>query len=84
MAGKRRSRCGPIRDARRSPHAAVALRATKIPLVKGLTVIGAASERQGDYEASTAVDSIEPDGSLHLSTSADVPDSREGRLEPST
>ena len=60
--------------------AAVAM--TKIPLVKGLTVIGAASERQGDYEASTAVDSIEPDGSLHLSTSADVPDPSGGR--PST
>ena len=54
-------------------------KATKIPLVKGLTVIGAASERQGDYEASTAVDSIEPDGSLHLSTSADVPDPSGGR-----
>jgi OmpA-OmpF porin, OOP family len=52
---------------------------TKIPLVKGLTVIGAASERQGDYEASTAVDSIEPDGSLHLSTSADVPDPSGGQ-----
>jgi outer membrane protein OmpA-like peptidoglycan-associated protein len=47
---------------------------TKIPLMKGLTVIGAASERQGDYEASTAVDAIESDGTLHLSTSADVPD----------
>src|SRR5580765_7086349 len=57
---------------------ALALAVTKIPLVKGLTVIGAASERQGDYEASTAVDSIEPDGSLHLSTSADVPDSSGG------
>jgi outer membrane protein OmpA-like peptidoglycan-associated protein len=52
---------------------------TKIPLVKGLTVIGAASERQGDYEASTTVDSIESDGSLHLSTSADVPDPSGGR-----
>ena len=28
----------------------VALAVTKIPLVKGLTVIGAASERQGDYQ----------------------------------
>ncbi len=51
---------------------------TKIPLVKGLTVVGAASERQGDYEASTTVDAIEPDGSLHLSTTADVPDSSGG------
>src|SRR5580765_7276019 len=58
---------------------AIALAVTTIPLVKGLTVIGAASERQGDYEASTAVDSIEPDGSLHLSTSADVPDPSGGR-----
>jgi OOP family OmpA-OmpF porin len=58
---------------------ATALAVTKIPLVKGLTVIGAASERQGDYEASTTVDSIEPDGSLHLSTSADVPDPSGGQ-----
>lgn len=58
---------------------AAALAVTKIPLVKGLTVIGAASERQGDYEASTSVDSIEPDGSLHLSTSADVPDPSGGQ-----
>ena len=54
---------------------------TKIPLVKGLTVIGAASERQGDYEASTAVDAIDTDGSLHLSASADVPDSSGGSPE---
>lgn len=35
---------------------AAAASTMKIPLVQGLTVIGAASERQGDYEASTAVD----------------------------
>jgi outer membrane protein OmpA-like peptidoglycan-associated protein len=65
--------------ARAEPAPAVApVAVAKIPLVKGLMVIGAASERQGDYEASTAVDSIEPDGSLHLSTSADVPDSAGG------
>ncbi|MDL2718163.1 MAG: OmpA family protein [Acidobacteriota bacterium] len=52
---------------------------TKIPLVKGLTVIGAASERQGDYESSVTVDSIETDGSLHLTTAADVPDASGGR-----
>lgn len=52
---------------------------TKVPLVKGLTLIGAASERQGDYEASTTVDSIETDGSLHLTTEADVPDPSGGR-----
>jgi len=52
---------------------------TKIPLVKGLTLIGAASERQGDYESSTTVDSIESDGSLHLTTNADVPDPSGGR-----
>jgi OmpA-OmpF porin, OOP family len=52
---------------------------TKVPLVKGLTLIGAASERQGDYESSTTVDSIETDGSLHLATEADVPDPSGGR-----
>ena len=78
------SKAGPepanLTDHRHGDEGAVETnKATKIPLVKGLTVIGAASERQGDYEASTAVDSIEPDGSLHLSTSADVPDPSGGR-----
>jgi outer membrane protein OmpA-like peptidoglycan-associated protein len=45
-----------------------------IPLVKGLTLIGAASERQGDYESVMIVISVETDGSLHLTTAADVPD----------
>jgi hypothetical protein len=65
-----------------SPHAPAAapvVAATSVPLVKGLTLIGAASERQGDYESSTTVDSIEKDGSLHLTTQADVPDSAGGR-----
>jgi OOP family OmpA-OmpF porin len=51
----------------------------KIPLVVGLTLTGAASERQGDYESTLSVDAIEPDGSLHLTTEADVPDQSGGR-----
>ena len=83
METKKATRGGGLDAAARAePATAAAVAMTKIPLVKGLTVIGAASERQGDYEASTAVDSIEPDGSLHLSTSADVPDPSGGR--PST
>jgi hypothetical protein len=65
-------------QAQPGPPPAVVGARTKIPLVRGLTVIGAASERQGDYEASTAVEAIDPDGTLHLSTSADVPDSSGG------
>lgn len=48
--------------------------AIRIPLVKGLSITGAASERQGDYESQILVDSIDGDGTLHLSTSAQVPD----------
>jgi outer membrane protein OmpA-like peptidoglycan-associated protein len=56
------------------PATVAAAAVTKIPLVKGLTVIGAASERQGDYEAATIVDSIEADGRLRLIVAAEVPD----------
>ena len=52
---------------------------TRIPLVKGLTLIGAASERQGDYESSLTVDSVEADGSVRLVTEADIPDPAGGK-----
>ena len=52
---------------------------TRVPLVKGLVVIGAASERQGDYESTLSVDSIEPDGTLHLITEAEIPDASGGK-----
>jgi outer membrane protein OmpA-like peptidoglycan-associated protein len=52
--------------------------AVKIPLVKDLKITGAASERQGDYESQIVVESIDPDGTLHLSTSADLPDADGG------
>ena len=51
----------------------------KIPLVKGLTLYGAVSERQGDYESYLTIDSIDADGSLHLLTEADVPDPAGGK-----
>ena len=53
-----------------------------VPLVKGLTLTGAASERQGDYESTLTVDSIDADGTLHLTTSADLPDPAGGRPKP--
>ena len=52
---------------------------TKIPLVKGLTLYAAVSERQGDYESYLTIDSIDADGSLHLLTEADVPDPAGGK-----
>lgn len=67
----------PVRAAPATTPVAAAV--TIVPVVKGLTLIGAASERQGDYESSTTVDSIEKDGSLHLTTQADVPDPAGGR-----
>lgn len=45
-----------------------------IPLIQGLTVVGAASERQGDYESTYVIDGVDADGTLHLDTSAEIPD----------
>ena len=45
-----------------------------IPLLQGLTVVGAASERQGDYESTYVIDGVDADGALHLESSADIPD----------
>ena len=42
--------------------------------MQGLTLISAASERQGDYESTLTVDGIDADGTAHLTTSADLPD----------
>lgn len=56
--------------------------ATTIPLVQGLTLISAASERQGDYESTLTVDGVDADGELHLTTAADLPDPAGGKPKP--
>jgi OOP family OmpA-OmpF porin len=61
------------------PAATTVEAVTKVPLAKGLTLIGAASEHQGDYESTLSVESIEPDGSLHVTVEAQVPDPAGGR-----
>jgi OOP family OmpA-OmpF porin len=53
-----------------------------IPLVQGLTVVGAASERQGDYESTYVIDALDADGTLHLDTSAELPDPAGGKAKP--
>ena len=53
-----------------------------IPLVQGLTLVGAASERQGDYESTYTIDAVDADGTLHLDTSADLPDPAGGKATP--
>lgn len=53
-----------------------------IPLVQGLTLVGAASERQGDYESTYVIDEMDSDGTLHLDTSADLPDPAGGKAKP--
>ena len=53
-----------------------------IPLVQGLTLISAASERQGDYESTLTVDGVDADGAVHLITSADLPDPAGGKSQP--
>ncbi|MDB6105531.1 MAG: OmpA family protein [Gammaproteobacteria bacterium] len=57
---------------------------TAIPLVQGLTLVRAASERQGDYESTLTIDGVDADGVLHLSTSADLPDPAGGKAKPVT
>jgi outer membrane protein OmpA-like peptidoglycan-associated protein len=55
---------------------------TAIPLIQGLTVVGAASERQGDYESTYVIDGVDADGTLHLDTSAELPDPAGGKAKP--
>ena len=53
-----------------------------VPLVPGLTLIGAASERQGDYESTMTVETVNADAGVRLLTSADVPDPNGGKPTP--
>jgi len=53
-----------------------------IPLIPGLNVVGAASERQGDYESTYTIDGVDADGTLHLDTSAELPDPAGGKAKP--
>ncbi len=62
--------------------AASAAASIAIPLIQGLTVVGAASERQGDYESTCVVDGLDADGTLHLGTSAELPDPAGGKAKP--
>jgi len=50
-----------------------------IPLIPGLTLVHAVSERQGDYESTLNVEDLDADGVLHLTTSADLPDPAGGK-----
>jgi outer membrane protein OmpA-like peptidoglycan-associated protein len=53
-----------------------------IPLIPGLTLVHAVSERQGDYESTLDVEGLDADGMLHLTTSADLPDPAGGKSDP--
>jgi outer membrane protein OmpA-like peptidoglycan-associated protein len=53
-----------------------------IPLVQGLTLVGSASERQGDYESTLTVGGVDADGTIHLTASAELPDPAGGRPKP--
>ncbi len=53
-----------------------------IPLVPGLTLVHAVSERQGDYESTLNVEDVDADGVLHLTNSADLPDPAGGKPKP--
>ena len=44
--------------------------------------MGAASEQQGDYESTHVVDGVDADGTLHLDSSADLPDPAGGKATP--
>jgi outer membrane protein OmpA-like peptidoglycan-associated protein len=58
--------------------------ATAIPLVQGLTLVRAASERQGDYESTLTIDGLDADGVLHLNISADLPGPSGGKARAVT
>ena len=53
-----------------------------IPLVQGLTLVGAVSERQGSYESTCVLDGVDADGTLRIETSAEFPDSAGGKPKP--
>jgi hypothetical protein len=53
-----------------------------IPLIPGLSLVHAVSERQGDYESTLNVEDLDADGVLHLATSADLPDPAGGKPKP--
>lgn len=62
--------------------AAPAAASIAIPIIQGLTLVGAASERQGDYESTYVIDAVDADGTLHLDTSAEIPDPAGGKAKP--
>jgi OOP family OmpA-OmpF porin len=53
-----------------------------VPLIQGLTLVRAASERQGDYESTLIVDDLDTDGVIHLSAAAELPDPAGGKPTP--
>ena len=56
--------------------------AVTVPLTPGLTLIGAASERQGDYESTINVEAVDAAAGVRLSVSAELPDPNGGRPTP--
>ncbi len=53
--------------------------AAPVPLVKGLTLVGAVNERQGDYESTPLIEDIDTEGTTHLTVSADLPNPAGGK-----
>jgi outer membrane protein OmpA-like peptidoglycan-associated protein len=53
-----------------------------VPLVKGLTLVRSASERQGDYESTLTVAAVDADGTVHLNAAAELPDPAGGKSKP--
>ncbi|MEP6884183.1 MAG: OmpA family protein [Gammaproteobacteria bacterium] len=62
--------------------AAATRSAAAVPLVQGLTIVSAASERQGDYESTLLIEGIDEEGTTHLTVSADLPDPAGGKPTP--
>ena len=53
-----------------------------VPLAPGLMLIGAASERQGDYESTIIVETVDSGAGVRLSVSAELPDTNGGKPTP--
>jgi hypothetical protein len=58
--------------------------AARVPLIPGLMLDGAASERQGDYESVLTVEAIDAAGTVHLTIAAQLPDPAGGNARAVT
>lgn len=67
-----------------SAFAIAAAPSAAVPLIQGLTIVSAASERQGDYESTMVVANVDQDGAIRLTTSSELPDPAGSKPTPAS